>query len=202
MQEQEGLNLSRVYDLSVGKYDIAVDTGPSYTTKREEAATQMTEMARAYPQLMQIAGDLMVKNFDWPGAEELAKRLKATLPPQLQEGNPEVMMLQEQIKQMQGQAMQAVQQLKGELDQTKQDKTLEAEKIKIQAYDSETKRLQAVSTSMTPEQIQMMIMQTIQNLLQTPDVTPGSEQQQMPIEQQPLMQQMPAMEQQPQGMPQ
>lgn len=177
MQEQEGLNLSRVYDLSVGKYDIAVDTGPSYTTKREEAATQMTEMARAYPQLMQIAGDLMVKNFDWPGAEELAKRLKASLPPQLQEGNPEVMMLQQQMQQMQQQAMQAVQQLKGELDQTKQDKTLEAEKIKIQAYDSETKRLQAVSTSMTPEQIQMMIMQTIQNLIQTPDVTPGSDQQ-------------------------
>lgn len=196
MQEQEGLNLSRVYDLSVGKYDIAVDTGPSYTTKREEAATQMTEMARAYPQLMQIAGDLMVKNFDWPGAEELAKRLKATLPPQLQEGNPEVMMLQEQMKQMQGQAMQAVQQLKGELDQTKQDKTLEAEKIKIQAYDSETKRLQAVSTSMTPEQIQMMIMQTIQNLLQTPDVTPGAEQQ-IPMMQPEIMQ--PMEQPQPEG---
>lgn len=196
MQEQEGLNLSRVYDLSVGKYDIAVDTGPSYTTKREEAATQMTEMARAYPQLMQIAGDLMVKNFDWPGAEELAKRLKASLPPQLQEGNPEVMMLQEQMKQMQGQAMQAVQQLKGELDQTKQDKTLEAEKIKIQAYDSETKRLQAVSTSMTPEQIQMMIMQTIQNLIQTPDVTPGAEQQ-MPMMQPEIMQ--PMEQPQPEG---
>lgn len=177
MQEQEGLNLSRVYDLSVGKYDIAVDTGPSYTTKREEAATQMTEMARAYPPLMQIAGDLMVKNFDWPGADELAKRLKASLPPQLQEGNPEVMQLQQQMQQMQQQAMQAVQQLKGELDQTKQDKTLEAEKIKIQAYDSETKRLQAVSTGMSPEQIQMMIMKTIQNLIQTPDVTPGSDQQ-------------------------
>ncbi len=210
MQEKEGLNISRVYDLSVGKYDIAVDTGPSYTTKREEAATQMTEMARAYPQLMQIAGDLMVKNFDWPGAEELAKRLKASLPPQLQEGNPEVMMLQEQMKQMQGQAMQAVQQLKGELDQTKQDKSLEFEKVKVQAYDAETKRLQSVSASMTPEQIQMMIMQTIQNLIQTPDVTPGSDQQipammdsgvqnqfqapQPEIMQQPI--------EQPQGMPQ
>lgn len=189
MQEQEGLNLSRVYDLSVGKYDIAVDTGPSYTTKREEAATQMTEMARAYPALMQIAGDLMVKNFDWPGAEELAKRLKASLPPQLQEGNPEVMMLQQQMQQMQQQAMQAVQQLKDELDQTKQDKSLEFEKVKVQAYDAETKRLQSVSSSMTPEQIQMMIMQTIQNLIQTPDVTPGSEQQQMPMMQPEMMQQ-------------
>ena len=198
MQEQEGLNISRVYDLSVGKYDIAVDTGPSYTTKREEAATQMTEMARAYPQLMQIAGDLMVKNFDWPGAEELAKRLKASLPPQLQDGNPELMQMRQQMQQMQQQAMQAVKQLKGELDQTKQDKTLEAEKIKIQAYDSETKRLQAVSTSMTPEQIQMMIMQTIQNLMQTPDVTPGAEQQQMPM-MQPEMMQQPMEQPQPEG---
>ncbi len=195
MEDQEGLNLSRVYDLSVGKYDIAVDTGPSYTTKREEAATQMTEMARAYPQLMQIAGDLMVKNFDWPGADELAKRLKASLPPQLKDGNPELMQMQQQMQQMQQQAMQAVQQLKEELDQAKQDKSLEAEKIKIQAYDSETKRLEAVSTGMTPEQIQMMIMQTIQNLIQTPDVTPGADQ--IPIMQPEMMQ--PMEQPQPEG---
>jgi len=208
--QEEGLNLSRVYDLSVGKYDVAVDAGPSYTTKREEAATQMTEMARAYPPLMQIAGDLLVKNFDWPGAEELAKRLKASLPPQLQEGSPEVMQLQQQMQQMQQEAVQTVQQLRGELEQTKTDKSLEAEKIKIQAYDSETKRIQAVSTGITPEQLQPMIMQMLMQVLQTPDVTPGSGQQQDPA----MFQQMMAQEsqqqpyqnidgqQQPQGMPQ
>lgn len=189
MEDQEGLNLSRVYDLSVGKYDVAVDTGPSYTTKREEAATQMTEMARAYPPLMQIAGDLMVKNFDWPGADELAKRLKASLPPQLQQQNPEVMQLQQQMQQMQQEALKTVQQLRGELEQIKIDKSIEAEKIKIQAYDSETKRIQAVSTGITPEQLQPMIMQMLMQVLQTPDITLGSEQQQMPIIQPEMMQQ-------------
>ena len=199
-QKEEGLNLSRVYDLTVGKYDVAVDSGPSYTTKREEAAMQMTEMARAYPALMQIAGDLMVKNFDWPGAEELAKRLKASLPPQLKDQNPEVMQLQQQMQQMQQEALQTVQQLRAELEQIKTDKSIDAEKIKIQAYDSETKRLQAVSVRMTPEQIQVMIMQTIQNLIQTPDITPGADQQQMPMIQPEMMQQ--PIEQQPQGISQ
>ena len=108
------------------------------------------------------------------------------------------MMLQEQMKQMQSQAMQAVQQLKSELDQVKQDKSLEAEKIKIQAYDSETKRIQAVSTGISPEQLQPMIMQTLMQVLQTSDVTPGAEQQ-MPM-MQPEMMQQPI--EQPQGMPQ
>ena len=55
-QQEEGLNLSRVYDISVGKYDVAVDTGPSFTTKREEAATQMVEMAHSTAVFICISG--------------------------------------------------------------------------------------------------------------------------------------------------
>jgi len=172
-QGQEGLNLNRVYDLSVGKYDIVVDSGPSFTTKRQEAATQMTEMVRAFPQLMQVAGDILASNLDWPGADELAKRMKLLLPPQLQEKNPEIMQMQQQMQTMQQQAQTAVAQLQGEIEQLKKDKAIDIEKLKIDAYSAETDRLKTMQTGMMPDQVQALVMQTIQNLLQTPDITPG-----------------------------
>jgi hypothetical protein len=71
------------YDLSKGKYDATVDVGPSYASKRQEAAASMLEVVKAVPQLMQIAPDLLVKNMDWPGAQDLSERLKKTIPPNL-----------------------------------------------------------------------------------------------------------------------
>ncbi len=73
----------RRYDLSAGKYDVTVTTGPSYLTRRQEAFAMLIELARAYPQLLQLAGDIVFRNSDVPGADELAERLKRTLPPEL-----------------------------------------------------------------------------------------------------------------------
>jgi len=171
-KEREGLNLARVYDLSVGRYDIVVDSGPSFATKRQEAATQMTEMVRAFPQLMQVAGDILASNMDWPGADELAKRMKTMLPPQLQEKNPEIMQMQQQMQTMQQQAQAAVAQLQNEIEQLKKDKAIDIEKLKIDAYSAETDRLKAMQTGMMPEQVQALVMQTVHNLLTTPDITP------------------------------
>lgn len=64
-----------------GQYDIAVDTGPSFLTKRQEASEMMADLATKVPQLMQVAGDLLVGNMDIPMAKEIADRLKASLPP-------------------------------------------------------------------------------------------------------------------------
>lgn len=71
------------HDLSVGKYDVTIDTGPSYATRREESAEFMQNMVKAYPQTMQVAGDLVLKSMDVPGASELADRFKKTLDPKL-----------------------------------------------------------------------------------------------------------------------
>jgi hypothetical protein len=75
-----------IFDLSVGKYDLVVDVGPSYTTRRAEASEQMMKLIQAYPPVAPIIGDLIAKNLDWPGAQEIADRLKIMLPPQLQKG--------------------------------------------------------------------------------------------------------------------
>lgn len=68
------------YKMGVGKYDVSVDTGPSYATKRQEAAQSLLELSKVAPQLMQVAPDLMVKSLDIPFAQDLAERLKKTVP--------------------------------------------------------------------------------------------------------------------------
>lgn len=68
-------------DITVGKYDVVVDAGPSYSTKRVEAAESMMQFVQAIPSAAGVAGDLIAKAQDWPMAEEIGKRLKKMLPP-------------------------------------------------------------------------------------------------------------------------
>jgi len=69
--------VERIYDLSVGKYDVRVVTGPSYTTKRIEMANSMIEFMRIYPMAAPVLGDLIAKAMDWEGADVVGDRLKA-----------------------------------------------------------------------------------------------------------------------------
>ncbi len=66
----------KIYDLSTGKYDVTVKVGPNYATQREETALALQELIRAYPPAAEVLGDLMVKNMDWPGADDAAKRIQ------------------------------------------------------------------------------------------------------------------------------
>ena len=68
-------------DLSTGEYDVVVQTGPSYSTKRAEAADSMMQFVKAVPGAAALISDLVAKNMDWPGAETIAERLKKALPP-------------------------------------------------------------------------------------------------------------------------
>lgn len=72
-----------MHDLSVGKYDCTITTGPSYTTLRQEAAEAMMSFGQSWPKLMDIAGDKVVRAMDWPGAEEIAERIERTIPPEI-----------------------------------------------------------------------------------------------------------------------
>ena len=66
-------------DLAAGKYDVTVSTGPSYSTKRAEAAESMMQFVRAVPGAAALIADLVAKSMDWPGAEQIAERLKRAL---------------------------------------------------------------------------------------------------------------------------
>ena len=192
-EQQEMMQaIVKMHDLTAGKYDVTCEAGPSFTTKREEAASQMLSFIQSFPQAATLIGDKLARNLDWPEADDIADRLKAMLPPQLQGQNPQVQQAQQQLQQMQAQlqqtqaqASQQVQQLQQQLQQEKEAKALEAEKLKIDAYNAETNRLKAVGTGMQPEQVQALVVQTLQQVLTSPDVMP----QQAPPPQQPQAQQ-------------
>lgn len=144
-----------IYNIGVGKYDVSVAAGPSYTTKRQEAAEGMMQLVQSAPETMQFAGDLIVKNMDWPGADELAERYKMMLPPSVQEAlqnqeqeDPKVAAVVAQAKQMMDAAQQAIQERDQALQQATQElQALKADKhaAKIKAdtdyYNAQTERM-------------------------------------------------------------
>lgn len=132
--------VSRIYDLTAGKYDLTVRSGPSFTSRREEAANQMVELIRAYPAAAPVIGDLLARNLDWPGADEIAGRLQTLIPPQAKGGSPEV----EQVKAQMGQLAQALAAAKAQIEALKQDRTHEQRKLEIDAFEAETNRLRAL----------------------------------------------------------
>ena len=94
-------------DLTIGDYDVTVNIGPSYATKRQEALEGMAEILRGNPNATMFL-DIIAKNSDWPGAEQFAERAQKMLPPELQEEDeeptPEQMAMraqQQQLSQMQ-----------------------------------------------------------------------------------------------------
>jgi len=133
-------------DLSVGIYDTALTTGTSYTTRRVEAAQSMMDAIQVWPQLIQVAGDIVAKAQDWPGADKLAERLKKTIPPQFLDPKEEggLGVTPEQLQEMQ----QQLQQLAAENQQLKTDKTIDIEKLEIDKYNAETQRIRALSDNM------------------------------------------------------
>ena len=188
--DQNGIVIEKIYNPSVGKYDVRVITGPGYATKRQEALESMAQLLQGNPQLWQVAGDLFVKNMDWPGADELAARLARTIDPNLiqadKDEDPALQAANMQIQAM-GQEMEQMHQMLQSVQQSVEARELQIKEFEAQvkAYDSETKRISAVQAGMTPEQIQDIVMGTIAAALDTGDLVAGSPQMpppEMPIQ--------------------
>lgn len=145
MVDEQGQAIMALHDLSTGKYDVTVTTGPSFTTRREEAAFQMTEMIRALPASAPIIGKHLAKNLDWPGADEIAEELEAMSQPQIP---PEMQQMIEQGKEQIAKLTEENQQLKMDrsIDEAKlqadiQAASVEAEnKVKIALIDIEAEK--------------------------------------------------------------
>lgn len=129
-----------IYNLNVGIYDVTVSSGPSYTTKRQEAAEGMAQLFQGNPQLMTVIGDLFFRNLDWPGAEEIADRLKLMLPPNIQqadekdgEQSPEVLAVIAQAQQAVQERDQALQMAQQQMQQMAE----EMQQLKMQANNKD-----------------------------------------------------------------
>jgi len=159
---QDDIVIDKIYNPNVGKYDVVVATGPGYATKRQEALEAMAQLLQGNPNLWAVAGDLFVKNMDWPGAQEMAKRFAKTIDPKLMEDGdkpPELQAAEQQIQAM-GQEMEQMYQMiqnvgKSIEAQDMQRKDFEAE---VKMYEAETKRIAAVQAGMTEQQIQDIAM--------------------------------------------
>ena len=114
MREISGADgkIQRVFNPGVGKYDVAITVGPSYNTKRMEAAATLTEVVKSQPQLMPLIGDLLFRSLDFPYSDQIAQRLKKMLPAPLQDQNDPAAQLMQAMQKMQmmGQQMQEMNQ--------------------------------------------------------------------------------------------
>jgi hypothetical protein len=96
------------FNLALGEFEAQVSTGPSYTTRRQEAAESMLAFVQTAPQSAQFVMDLIARNMDWPGADEFAARFKKALPPNMQP-DPSTPQEQEVVKAAQQKAEEAEQ---------------------------------------------------------------------------------------------
>lgn len=149
---QAGAIKQVLHDLTVGKYDVTIGVGPSYTTQRAEAVDAMMQVGQSWPNIWQIAGDKIIRAMDWPDADEIADRVQKTLPPELQDKPPEQQQqIPPQVQQVLQQAAQEIQQLQQALQEAqsgialKQVETTSRERIA--QLQEDTKRYIADTTN-------------------------------------------------------
>lgn len=116
-------------DITNAEYDYTIGVGPAYSTARQEATDALIELGKNWPKLMDVAGDKVVGNMDFHGSEDVAERIKRTIPPEIlgeqelegEDGQPMVMTANgpvtlEQAGQIIGQLSQDAELLTGELE--------------------------------------------------------------------------------------
>jgi hypothetical protein len=161
----ENSAIDSIFNPTIGRYDVVCDAGPSYATKRDEAATMMLTLTQANPALFNIIGDLMLKNMDWPGAEEISKRLQAMLPPQLQAQaksgdkiSPEVLQAQQMMDQLAGQ----MEHMGQEIAQLRDQRSIELQKQEREWFEAQTKRMDVEGKiMMTDNQLQAAVRENL-----------------------------------------
>jgi hypothetical protein len=147
-QDEDGVT-KILNDVTVGEYDVVMDTGPGYNSKRQEAVDSMMALFAADPTLIQQAGDLLVRNMDFPGAETIADRLavnnplakiddKSKIPPrvqmQLAQSQDAIQQLQQQV-----QSLQAFIQQRSDIEGVRQDAETQRKLMDVtaKAHDTE-----------------------------------------------------------------
>jgi hypothetical protein len=206
---EQGIVIEKIYNPGVGKYDVVATTGPGYATKRQAALEAMAQLLQGNPQLWSVAGDLFVKNMDWPGAQEMAKRFAKTIDPKFLsdgEDDPALQAAQQQIQAM-GAEMEQMYQMIQNVGKSIEMQDLERKdfEAQIKLYDAETKRIAAVQAGMTEEQIQDIAMGVVAAAMESQSMMnqmPEMREEPMPMEMMPP--EMPPEQQMmpPQGMPQ
>jgi len=174
--------------LDVGRYDVIVIAGPSMATQRQEARQAMIELIGKYPQMAQVAGDLVVKNMDFPQADELAERIKRTIPPQIlgeeaqqqPQPTPEQIAAQADAQKEQMKAQVTLKTTSDEIsaDMQKTDAQIQSnERIALMKEQAETSRLQMKLQSEREQRESEQVNSVLESFKQM-----GEQEQKQPIE--------------------
>lgn len=175
-----------------GRYDVRITVGPSYSTKRMEARDSMMQFVQAVPKAGEVGADVIARNMDWPGADELAARFKKVLPPGIADEDPKDM-TPEQQQQMASQAELAS---KMEALATRaQIADVKLKEAQAKKYDADAEKV-SVDAALAASQMQMMsqqlpamvqalVMQSLAQLMQDGPQPPEPQQMQAPPEQMP-----------------
>lgn len=135
---------TKAHMLNVGKYDVAVQIGPAFTTQRQEAAANMMDYAKLLPpQVATAVLPLVAKNQDWPGAGELAERIEKFLPPGIvdkKEDKPEQVDPAQQMQAQQQAMLMQQQQIVFELELEKKKVELQQEQARLEGLVLDNKQ--------------------------------------------------------------
>lgn len=157
--------IKRIFNPSVGRYEIQADVGPDYGTGRQQTFDALTTVISQAPQLMNVIGDLLLKAADFPMADEAAQRLKRMAPPQALGQGPsqQEQQLQQQIQQLQT----AIGKLTFDTQKDKVTLKGKDQLRDIDAYKAETDRLKVLQDGLDPQEIAKLAAQLIMDSLNT-----------------------------------
>lgn len=166
------------FNPNIGEHEVEAQAGPDYATQRQWAVEAMTQVIGNNQQLWQVFGDLLIQNMDFPGADEMAERMRRTIPKNiLGEGpSPQEEQLQQQLQQMQKIIQNMITSM-GELQQKLDNKD---EEMTIKAVDSETKRIKELGNAQANyeaagegDEIKKLMVEATGDALAEPDVGQG-----------------------------
>lgn len=170
MQKQAQENrVNAIFNPNVGRYEVVVDAGPSYDTKREEAFEALTNLIVGNPAMAQVIGDLYMAVADFPIADKLRERMRnwinATNPGVVGDGpSPQEQQLLQQLEQ----AAAMIKQLSDALAEKERALDIENRRLDMEAinhlalrmenerdaitnaFKAETDRIKAIFASLDP----------------------------------------------------
>lgn len=164
-----------IFNPKLGRYEVEAEAGPDYATQRQWAVEAMSQVVGQNKDLWAVVGDLLVENMDFPGAEEMAERIRRTINPSIlgKGPSPDVQNLQQQLQQ-QTKLMESLMETIAEKQRLLDNKD---EELTIKAVDSETKRIKELGNAASNFQevglggnIRALMQETTEDALLGPDV--------------------------------
>ncbi len=159
--------IERIFNPSVGQYDVAADIGPDIGTRRQSTVDALTLILTQAPALTGIIGDLLLKSMDFDEAQEASLRLRRMIPPQALGQGP---------TQHEQQLMQQISQYQNALEKVTQKLGISQAKLvgkdemrEIDVYKAETDRLNVLVDGLqtSPDQMKQVVQQLVEETLTT-----------------------------------